>query len=133
MSKSDVNRFLLCLNHLCRKEGFCSYILEEHWPRCAIDYRIDEKFFLKLDIHFFEAWRGIVFLSAEHITRAGTVNDTGIKVASAEHQALIIWLTAVLQGAEIKEKYRSLIAENLEVISEGNRTLLPGKISKKFF
>jgi hypothetical protein len=99
---SALKEFGLTHNLLCK-------ILETHDHGCRVVLTgIQPWFFLKLDLHTYESWRGLELLSSQDIIARADFIDGGIRRASKEDQLLMAIIRSVMWGVATETKHLNM-------------------------
>ncbi len=115
IEESNLAGFLSCVDNYCKSIGINACLLESHYHGLRIVIASKKKFFfLKLDIHFFESWRGISLLTSKEIISEACVGKTGIKIACEKHRVAIIIIVSLLVGGGIRSKYKLSVKDYLD-------------------
>ena len=115
IEESNLAGFLSCVDNYCKSIGINAWLLESHYHGLRIVIASKKKFFfLKLDLHFFESWRGISLLTSKEIISEASVGKTGIKVACEKHIVAIIIIGSVLVGGGVRSKYKLFVKAYLD-------------------
>ena len=74
-------------------------------------------FFVKLDVHYGEYWRGVEYLDAVNILSTCRENNK-IKIPSTVNEAILSLIDPLITGGKPKEKYKLNITEAVELYEE---------------
>jgi len=84
-----------------------------HGVRYCI-FSMRESIFIKLDVHYGECWRGVTYLSADHILES-SINYKGYNVPSNENEAILSLLDPLITGGEVKAKYEHVVVKGVRL------------------
>jgi hypothetical protein len=73
---------------------------------------IERSFFLKLDIHYGEYWRGVQFMDAAQLLDS-SVYYNGYRVIGPGHEAVLSLLAPLITGGKVRCRYKDVIANSV--------------------
>ena len=131
--KNDTEYFIKAIKFFVQKNNLNSWILEEHYHGLRIVLNSpNNTFFLKLDLHFSECWKGIVLISANEILKDSYLYQSNIKVISNKHKALIQIMESLLNAINIKSRYEKNVNNYLENHTEDLNNILSRNFGNNF-
>lgn len=89
---------------------------------------LDNNFGFKIDIHFFESYRGAVYLNSTDIL-TNAVSYSGIKIPSYEHQVIFNYVQSIAGMGYLQEKRKKRILSQLEMCDFNS---LESEVKKNF-
>jgi hypothetical protein len=89
-------------------------IIQKHYHgvRYCI-FSIRKSIFIKLDVHYGECWRGVTYLSADHILES-SINYKGYSVPSNENEAVLCLLEPLITGGKAKSRYEDIVIKSVK-------------------
>ena len=128
ISRKSFTKFIQIMEALAVTRDFmiCPVEDHDHGKRYFI-YSPAKNFFLKLDIHFNEVWRGACYLHSSQINNNRCLHN-GIYVIKRTHEAALLLVYSLLTCGLVKSTYIDLIMKVLLSDNEGFRLCLSEKI-----
>ncbi len=110
-----LNQWELLLEDICRFFKLESGIIQSHYHgvRYCI-YSEEENFFLKLDVHFGEFWRGVEYLSGKELLRRSVLSGEIYRISDVD-EAVLSLLDPLITGGQVRERYFELIVREAEI------------------
>lgn len=75
-------------------------------------FSVKNPFFLKLDVHYGEYWRGVQFINAAQLLDSA-VYYNGYRVLSRGHEAVLSLLAPLITGGKVRSKYEDVIVNSV--------------------
>lgn len=133
---SSYEKIISAIEKFSEKNNLAIRVLDIHDHGCIVVLAgLSPWFFLKLDMHFYEAWRGLKILTAEEIIAKSTLNSNGVRVSSELHQSVMNVIRMCLYGGTLKPQDHRQLAKtyrsNNHLLIEQTRTIVNPRTFKK--
>lgn len=117
ISQSSFVKFDNIIKELKQKHDLCELEnIDRHYVYMYRLFHLDlgHNYGLKIDIHFFESYRGAIYLDAETIL-SNSISNSGVQIPSYEHQVIINFVQSVAGMGYLQKKRIKRILNQLEL------------------
>ena len=85
-------------------------------------FNVKKSIFLKLDVHYGEYWRGVEYMSADHIFKSVKLFHS-FRIPSNENEAILSLLDPLVTGGKARPKYEDIVVSGINNKNKFVKTL----------